>query len=241
MNRFRFLLIALGMAVLGIVLTRPVHATIQTLQSQIGVDIIINVTPSPMPSGTGLVYVPQQAPAQSGQPVIASVALGRAVPSRGAFRAESLHFDSTAVAQAQVQNPLLVQAEVSPNPKATLLYSSPGSSVIINQVAGTTQQWTCVFEVTIDTSKAWTLEQGLSNDLASSFPGKDVANNTYLMAATPKPTATPYVVYPDDGNEWSLTGTGSAFTTYCVTLTITIPGAVTQGTYSTNAIYSLYQ
>jgi len=247
MKRFQFLLILAGFVMLALVLAQPVKATIATQQAQIGFTIIVNVTPSPMPSSTGLVYVPEQAPATEGRPSIGSMSARRLTSSlaRG-FQAENLQFedDSTLVAQAQVQNPLLVQAEVTPNPKATILYTdvggTGGNSVTLNQTAGTTVQYACAFTVTVDMTTAWSLEQGLSNDFASGFPGKDLANDTYKNSATPLPTSTPYVVYADDSSEWSLLGSGSTMTTYCVTLTLTVPGTTSEGTYSTNAIFTLF-
>lgn len=236
MNRLRFLLILAGFAVLSLVLAQPVQATIETLQSQIGITIIVNVTPSP------IAYAPHQAPVGSGiGEITAKMSLRRATPALNrVFEAQSLHFNQTSplvVAQSQIQKPLLVQAEVSPNPNATLLYSN-NSSVVINATAGTTVQVPCAFEVTVSTTKAWTLYDGVSNDFASTFPGQDLGNNTYV--STPKPTSTPYVVYADDGNAWTVLSTGSAITTYCVSLTLTVPGTVTAGTYSSNAIYTLY-
>jgi hypothetical protein len=251
MKRFQFLLIVAGFAILALVLAQPVKATIATQQAQIGFTIIVNVTPSPMPSATPtpplLGYALQQAQSTGGRPSIGSLSLRRVTPDLArSFHAESLQFEggSTLVAQAQVQHSVLVQAEVTPNPKATILYTqvggSGGSSVTLNQVAGTTEQYACAFTVTVDMVTAWSLEQGLSADFASGFPGKDLANDTYKNSATPLPTSTPYVVYPDDGSEWSLMATGSAMTTYCVTLTLTIPGTTEEGTYSTNAIYTLF-
>ncbi len=247
MKRFQFFLIVAGFAILALVLAQPVKATIATQQAQIGFTIIVNVTPSPMPTGTGLAYAPQQATATSERPSIGSLSLRRIMPdlARG-FRAENLQFDggSTLVAQAQVQHSVLMQAEVTPNPKATILYTdvggSGGSSVTLNQTAGTTAQYPCAFTVTVDMTTAWSLEQGLAADFAAGFPGKDLANDTYKNSATPLPTSTPYVVYPDDGSEWSLMATGSSMTTYCVTLTLTVPGTTDEGTYSTNAIYTLF-
>lgn len=237
MNRFRFLLVAIGLVMLGIVLTQPVKATIASQQAQMAVTIIVNVSPSP------LAYVPHEDPGAN-KTLIASMSLDGAAPRalQRVFRAENLKFApdmSNVVAQAQKQSGVLVQAEVSPNPKATILTNNaPGSTVILNQYAGTTVQWACAFTVTVDMLTTWSLEQGLTSDFTTSFPGKDLANNTYI--STPLPTATPYVVYADDSSEWSLLGTGSVKTTYCVTLTLTIPAGVAGGAYVTNAIYTLF-
>jgi hypothetical protein len=236
MNRLRLLFIGAAALIFGIVLAQPVLATIKTQQAQIGVTIIVNVTPSP------LAYVPHQAPAGN-QPVIATAFSLHPAPSslQHAFHAEGLHFMGAAktIAQAQVQNSNLVQAEVTPNPKATMLYSN-NNSVVVNAIAGTTVVIPCAFTVTVDLVAAWSLEQGVSNDFASSFPGKDLANNTYSSLATPLPTATPYAVYADDDSVWTIIESGTSLETYCVTLTLTVPGTVSAGTYSTNAVYTLY-
>ncbi len=234
MTRFRLLLAAVGLLVLGLVLSQPARATLSTLQSQIAVTIIVNVTPSPLAYNQSVI-------AASDEPRIrSSISLKRATPSmKRVFEAQSLHFDRSGpliVAQAK-QSPILVQAEVTPNPKATLLYSND-NDVIVNAVAGSTVQVPCAFMVTVDTTKNWTLYHGVSNDFSTDFPGKDLGNNTYV--ATPKPTATPYVVYADDGKAWVVLATGNKATTYCVTLTLTVPAAVAGGTYTSNAVYTLY-
>jgi hypothetical protein len=249
MKRFQFFLIVAGFAILALVLAQPVKATISTQQAQIGFLIIVNVTPSPMPTPTPLLlgYASQHAQPTGGRPSIGTVSLHRITPdlARG-FHAESLQFEggSTLVAQAQVQHSVLVQAEVTPNPKATILYTdvggSGGSSVTLNQIAGTTEQYPCAFTVTVDMLTTWVLDEGISSDFAGDFPGKDLANNTYNSVATPLPTSTPYVVYADDGSVWSQMATGTAKTTYCITLTLTVPGTTPEGTYSTNAIFTLF-
>ena len=243
MKRLQVLLVAIGVAAISILLTRPVLATISTLQDQIGITIVVNVAASPIG------YLPHQSPAGGNQSVITAVSLHRIAPSlaRG-FQAEGLHFErngSVVIAQAQVQHSTLVQAEVTPNPKATLLYSNQGSVIIpaapgSTVIAGTTAVETCAFTVTVDTTKSWSLDEGLTSDFAAGFSGTALANNTYLNSATPLPTSTPYVVYADDSSKWSLAGTGTAMKTYCVDLTVKVPGTVTAGSYSTNAVYSLY-
>lgn len=237
MKRSNIFLIVAALLLLSLALIQPVKAGLQTQQAQIGVTIIVNVAPP-----TPVAYAPREAPAATGSGEIAAkMSLQRAVPSLNrVFEAQSLHFNQTSslvVAQAQVQKPLLVQAEVSPNPNATLLYSN-NPTVTINATAGTTVQVPCAFTVTVSTTTSWSLDQGLSNDFATNFSGKDLGNNTYV--STPKPTSTPYYVYADNGNEWTLAGTGSAITTYCVTLTLTVPSTVSAGTYSSNAIYTLF-
>lgn len=239
MRQFRILLIVAGFVMLALVLAQPVKATISTQQAQIGFTIVVNVTPSPV------AYVPRASLGGSNQGIVASTSLQRISPSlaRG-FRAESLQFEGGSTLVAQVQHSVLVQAEVTPNPKGAILYTdvggNPGSSVTVNAVAGTTQQYPCAFTVTVGMTTTWVLDEGLSNDFASGWSGKDLANDTYISAATPKPTSTPYVVYADDGSVWSQMATGTAMTTYCVTLTLTVPGTTDSGTYSTNAVYTLF-
>ena len=237
MKRAQLVLVALGIAILGIVLTQPVKATIQTQQAQIVVNVVVQVV------GTPIGYVPHQAPAQGGL-TIAS-ALRRAVPSvQRAFNAEGLHFEgdsSTLVAQAQVQHSVLVQAEVTPNPKGTILVTNV-PNVTVTAAPGQTVRVTpaCSLTVTVNMTTAWSLEEGVTSDFSAGFPGKDLANDTYLQPTTPKPTSTPYIVYADDGSVWSGLGSGTGITTYCVDLTVTVPPSVTDGTYVTNAIYTLF-
>jgi len=236
MTRLRLVFAALAIVLFAVVLAQPVRATIATQQAQIGVTIVINVTPSP------LAYVPARRAADV-RPVITSVVLKREPFSASAYRAESLHFERSSaivIAQSQVQHSMLVQSQVSPNPKATILEAQPTSIVQIGAMAGSTTEVTCAFQVWVNMSTAWSLEEGISNDFSSGFPGKNLANNTYISAATPRPTSTPYVVYADDGKTWSLLGSGNTITKFCVDLTITVPAATPQGAYPTNAIYTLF-
>ncbi len=236
MKRFQLLSIAVGALIIGLVFAQPVKATIQTQQSQIIIPIFVQVI------GTPIGYAPHQAP---GQMTIAST-LDRAAPAlQRTYRAEGLHFasdDSTLVAQAQVQHSVLVQAEVTPNPKGTILVSNY-PSVSVTAAPGQTVKVlpACYFQVTVNMSTAWSLEEGITSDLSGgTFPGKDIANDTYKLAATPLPTSTPYIVYADDGGVWSGLASGTAITTYCVDLTVTVPLAVPDGNYSTNAVYTLF-
>ncbi len=235
MKRLQLLIIAVGALVLALVLAQPVKATIQTQQAQIAITIVVPV------AGTPIAYVPHQVPAH-GQPVVSSIGLRRAASAlRRPFRAEALQFGSNIVAQAQVQNPLLVQAEVTPNPKATILISNTPSYTFNPGVApGSIVHATCAFTVTVNMSSAWSLEEGITSDFSSTFLGKDLANDTYKNAATPLPTSTPYIVYADDGKVWSGLASGTAITTYCVDLTVTVPAATTDGVYFTNAVYTLF-
>lgn len=234
MNRLRSLFVGAAVLVFAAIVAEPVIASIKTQVAQIGVTIIVNVTPSP------IAYAPRNAPSSMGT-IAADMSLHLAPASlQRVFHADSLHFmgASKVLAQAQVQHGVLVQAEVTPNPNATMLYSNNGA-VTLNAIAGTTTVYPCIFTVTVDNTTAWTLEEGLSNDFSSSFLGKDLGNNTYITSATPQPTATPYAVYADDSGVWTALANGNTLTTYCVTLTLTVPGTVTAGSYSTNAIYTL--
>lgn len=235
MKRLQFFVVVVGVLVLALVFAQPVKATIQAQQSQIAVNVVVQVV------GTPIGYVPHQAPAQSGL-TIAS-ALSRATPVlQREYRAEGLHFDpSTAVAQAQVQHSLLVQAEVTPNPKGTILISN-APNVMMTAAPGqtVTLQPKCSLTVTVNMTTAWSLEEGVSNDFSTSFLGKYLANNTYKNATTPLPTSTPYIVYADDGKVWSGLASGTGITTYCVDLTVSVPLTVTDGTYVTNAVYTLF-
>jgi hypothetical protein len=248
MKRLQLLLIPAGFVMLALVLAQPVKATISTQQAQIAFTIVVDVlAPTASPTPLLLGYVPRQAPATGARPAISAVSFRHITPDlEHGFHAENLQFEgeSMLVAQAQVQHSVLVQAEVTPNPKATILYTdvagSSSTSVTITQTAGTTEQWPCIFTVTVDMLSTWILDEGISNDFDTAWSGKDLANDTYVQAATPKPTSTPYVVYADDGKVWSQAATGTTKTTYCVTLTLTVPLATTAGDYSTNAIYTLF-
>jgi len=144
----------------------------------------------------------------------------------------------TVVAQATAQKAVRVEANVSPNPNATLLYSDQ-PIVTINATAGTTVAVPCAYHVNIKTATLnWQLKHGVSNDFAGGFIGSNLANNSYLL--TPNPTSTPFVVYQTDGGVWAALQANSGTKTYCVDLTIKVPVAVAGGMYSTNAVYTLY-
>ena len=243
MKRLQMLLIAAGCMMLALVLAQPVKATIQSQQMQIAVNVSVQVVGTPIVG-----YVPHQAPAQAGVPSIAA-ALRRATPSLArAFHAEGLHFegDSTMVAQAQVQHSVLVQAEVTPNPKGTILVSDvPNVSMTAAPGQTVTLMPSCYLTVSVNMSTAWSLEEGVATvltDAASgaTLPGTALANNTYKNSGTPQPTSTPYIVYATDGSVWSGLASGTAITTYCVNLTVTVPASATDGTYSTDAVYTLF-
>jgi hypothetical protein len=193
----------------------PVLASFVTQRDQIAITIVVNVTPAP-------VGVLERHEARGSTDEIAV---------SGRVR-------QTVVAQASAQKAVRVEANVTPNPNATLLYSD-NPLVSINVTAGTTVVVPCAYHISVHTTtNNWQLKHGLSNDFASGFPGSVVANNSYLL--TPNPTATPFIVYADDGSVWASLTTNSGIKQYCIDLTIKVPVAVAGGTYSTNAVYTLY-
>ncbi|HTV92799.1 MAG TPA: hypothetical protein VMG98_08800 [Verrucomicrobiae bacterium] len=244
MKRLQVFLVAAGCMMLALVLAQPVKATIQTQQMQISIDVSVQVVGTPVVG-----YVPHQAPAQAGVPSIAA-ALRRASPSlEHAFHAEGLRFegDSTLVAQATPpQHSVLVQAEVTPNPKGTILVSNV-PDVMMTAAPGQTVTLmpACYLTVSVNMSTAWSLEEGVATLLTDSasgatLPGTALANNTYKNSGTPQPAATPYIVYATDGSVWSGLASGTAITTYCVNLTVTVPATAADGTYTTYAVYTLF-
>ena len=224
----------LVVVVAALVFNPPVQASFIQQQDQIAIAILVNVTPAPV----SLNAVPSHT--SSARQIAAHLSIRGASPAlEHVLQAQNLHFEtgSFMVAQAN-QKAVKVEAEVSPNPKATLLYSDQ-NSVVINATAGTRVVVPCAYHVTIDTTRTyWQLYDGLSNDFAGGFSGGTLANNTYLT--TPQPTATPFFVYPDNSNRWALRSTSGLMKTYCVDLTLAVPVSVAQGAYSTNAVYTLY-
>lgn len=232
MTRLRWVFVSLMAVVIGLAVSQPGRsAFLQTQRDQIAVYILVNVTPAP---------VAYDAKPATGEIHIAARMMTRARGSAGLVDVPDFHLGN---AVAQAQKAVRVQANVSPNPNATLLYSNV-PTVTINQTAGTTATTpACVYTVTVDTAAttSWTLDDGLSNDfIANTWPGKNLANNTYLQSGTPQATATPFVVYASNNNTWNPKEKSSGMKTYCVTLTLTIPATVAGGAYSTNAIYTLY-
>lgn len=201
----------------------------QTQRDQISVALVINVTPAPMSER----LVPQ-AIAQ-GPPISARFAM-RAVGSRPAFDGPLLSF---AAVPPQAQRGVKVEAEVSPNPNATLLYAN-SNAYQISGTAGTTVTQSCAYTVTVDTTQAsWTLKDGLSQNPSSgatSFPGGDMGRNNHI-GPTPLPTASPFIVYP---TSWEVVGASGGAKTYCVDLVVTIPATTPGGAYATNALYTVY-
>jgi hypothetical protein len=142
------------------------------------------------------------------------------------------------VAQSAPQQAVRVQAEVTPNPNATLLVTNQ-QSVVMSAVAGTTVTQSCAYTVTSNAASivSWTIRQGLSSDFSTAFGGSNLANDSYLTSATPQPTSTPFIVYP---SAWTVMAASGNTKSYCVDLTLTVPKTVPGGAYSTNAVYTLY-
>ena len=193
-------------------------------RDQIAVTIVVNVTPAPRMAA----YAPS-ATTES------NIRAAFSIDTKRALRAGALSLNHLV---AQNQQAVRVEASVQPNPLGTLLTSNL-NSVSISATAGTTVVVPCAYTVTVDSTQAtWYLKDGLYQDFSSTFPGKSLANNTYIT--TPQATATPFFVYADDGGVWYEVATNGLKKTYCVDLTLTIPVSVSGGTYSTNAVYTLY-
>jgi hypothetical protein len=233
---------------LAILIAVPVvvDATIQQQRAQITVTITINVTPNPL----GMNPAPK---AQSGpgatdtaqsQGIVADLSFHQIRSLGGnSAHAEMLQFvPGNVVAQTvNQQKAVKVEAEVSPNPLGTLLVSDQ-SGVTVNQTAGTTVTYSCLYHVSVTTTITnWSLDHGLYSNFydsgnSTSFAGSNVANNSYL--STPQPAYTPFVVY-SNGQSWALLQENAGSKTYCVSLKIAVPASASQGAYSSQATYTL--
>lgn len=217
-----------ALAVLIVLAKAPSRGGLAAQQrAQQTVYILVNVT--------GIAY--QHHSADAPREIAARFAL-RAKGSQASVDSEALDGMGTLVAQAQAQKPVRVQANVTPNPNATLLVTSQ-SNIVLNGTAGTTINAACIYTVTSNAAAitSWTIKQGLSSNFTSSWSGSTLANNSYLQLGTPKPTATPFVVYPSN---WTVMASDGHTQTYCVDLTLTIPATVPTGAYSTNAVYTIW-
>jgi len=224
--RLRIALWTFAIACATVVSTSPVLASFVQQRDQIGVTVVVNVTPAPV------VFGGSSAPH----------GIAERIERGGRGSADEVSVSGrvrqTTIAQASAQQAVRVEANVSPNPNATLLYADQ-PLVSISATAGTTVAVPCAYHVNVHTTASnWQLKHGVSNDFASGFPGNDLANNSYLTA--PNPTATPFVVYANDGGVWAALGSNSGIKTYCIDLTIKVPLGVAGGAYSTNAVYTLY-
>lgn len=196
-------------------------------RSQWTVYILVNVT------GIAHASVP---PVSGRNDAIAARFALRAKGSQPSVDSEALTGTTNLVAQAQ--QAVRVEANVTPNPNATLLVTNQ-SNITLNGTAGTTITQSCAYTVTSNAVSiaSWSIKQGLASDFNSTWPGHDLANNSYVQSATPKPTATPFVVYP---SAWTVMASGGHQQTYCVDLTLIIPATVPTGAYSTIAVYTIW-
>ena len=197
-------------------------------RAQWTVYILVNVT--------GLASVPVPTRAHSADSIAARFTL-RAKGSQPNVDSEALNGMTNLVAQSQQS--VRVQAEVTPNPNATLLVTN-SQNITLSGTAGTTITQSCAYTVTSNAAaiSSWSIKQGLYNDfITTTWPGKDLANNSYIQTGTPQPTATPFIVYPTN---WTVMASSANTKTYCVDLTLTIPATVTTGAYSTTAVYTLW-
>lgn len=228
--RLRLFLLPLVACALWLALPRESHAGfIQTQRAQQYVAITVNVTPGPYgygPAGSG--HVGEIAYAHKH---------GRGGGADDAL-APTLSAAPRLIAQASVQQSVPVQANVSPDPMAGTFAITPNSATLSVQ-AGNSVTVSCAYQVKIVTTiTLWTVDVGLANDFSGSFNGNNLAHNSYL--ATPKPTATPFIVYPDNNNAWAIMDKNGGNKTYCVDLTLNVPITVLGGVYSTTAVYTLY-
>lgn len=158
-------------------------------------------------------------------------------------RAESLHFSGSQVI-AQAQKAVRVEAEVSPNPNATTLYTDQ-TSIIINATAGQPITLTCPFKVFVNYSTAaWNLRDDLYTDFigsaGGSMPGGTLQRDYYITPGSPVNAPVAFNVYSDNGGNWTSIESSTGSKVYCVNLALTVPTSVYTGTYSSNAIYTLY-
>lgn len=243
----------LVLAFIALIMVPVAVQALSSQQAQLGITILINVTPNPLGYN--------QSHSATGDVIVARARLRGASPAlERAFEAQSLQFlpeSPGAITVAQAQKSVRVDAEVTPNPTGTLLTTNaPGSTVIVNAEAGIEVAYQCVYQVTVDTTvKAWQIKEGLATNFFNgslSFPGGDVRNNTYVASAaappvpplptmSPIPTSTPFTVYATNGGVWTQFGTSwSGTETFCVDLVLNIPIATPGGVYGSNAIYTLF-
>jgi len=150
---------------------------------------------------------------------------------------DGAHFD---VAQVSKQGAIPVQANVIANPTGNLLTTST-NTVTFSQMAGTTATYPCAYHVKVTTAvTSWTLYTGLSSDFDASMNGNTLSWMDYNGTPPTNPVFQNFVVYPDNNNAWQSDRRGSTTFDECVDLKFTIPIPVPGGSYSTNAIYSLY-
>jgi hypothetical protein len=236
----RMLVIALCVVALAAGLYGRATSAIQQQRSQIGIGIIIDVTPGPVAMAFRRAHGMQSQP----QPLHVAYSTHRLRAGEKRHVPSFILSDGT-IQLAQAQGNIPVRANVTPNPSATLLYSNT-TSVEFGGVAGASTRLTCAFTLTVDTAiKSWTLDAALAQDFidVSTWPGRDLS---YAMYASPGPSPRPspeataaYVVYPDNNNTAVAVVQSGLSQVYCVDLTIFIPPTIPSGSYSTTAIYTL--
>ena len=233
-----------ALAFVILVLIPGLVLAISSQRAQIGVAIIVNVTPNP------LGYAGRSIVAARRSPFVIAHLREVAAPLSRPYDAQALQIlpgSDMMIAQAKTQAGVEVMASISPNPNATLLVSNQ-PSVTESVEAGVKTTFKCVYQVTVSTTNTdWQLKYGLSADFTSgsaTFPGNDLTEAAYVVppSPSPSPAETAFPVYADNGGIWSITN-GAAYSgskTFCVDLTFNVPIAIAQGTYSSNAIYTLY-
>jgi hypothetical protein len=140
------------------------------------------------------------------------------------------------------QGSLRVEAHVTPDPNATLLYANT-NAVSMSGTAGTTVTQACAYTVTVQTAvTSWQLKTGLASDFASGFAGGNLYFRFYdTPGGTPPASYTQFTVYPTTGqNAWQPMTSAGGTHTYCIDLNLNIPLNVHSGAYGTNAVYTLY-
>jgi hypothetical protein len=218
-GRLRWWLVPFALAIAYVIWPTQSHAGfLQTQRAQRFVTITVNVTPGPYG------YRP------AGSPATLEIALAHK-RGRGAEREEL-------IAQASAQHAVPVEANVTPDPTAALFGVNP-NSVTVNVQAGNSVTLPCAYQVNITTTVGlWTVDTGLATDFSPGFNGTTLAHNSYI--ATPRPTATPFSVYPDNNNAWGIMDKNGGTKIYCVDLTLNVPITVLGGVYTTTAVYTLY-
>lgn len=220
-GRLRWWLLPFALAIAYVIWPTQSHAGfLQTQRAQRFVTITVNVTPGPY----------GYRPAGSAGTLEIALAHKR---GRGAEGGRPI-----LIAQASVQHAVPVEANVTPDPTAALFQVNP-NSVTLNVKAGNSVTLPCAYQVNITTTVTlWTVDTGLATDFSPSFNGTALAHNSYV--ATPRPTSTPFTVYPDNNNAWGIMDKNGGTKTYCVDLTLNVPITVLGGVYTTTAVYTLY-
>lgn len=223
----KFFLAFLVLAVFPVV----AQAIIVQQRDQIAVTIVVNVTPNP---------VGYRAGPGGAAGIVGTLSLHGSGMQKMRFQAEALHFaPGASQVAAGNQAPLKVEANVSPNPLATLLYSDQNQVTVNATAGGAAVKIACAYHVTVSTAQTyWQLKDGLYSDFSSGFSGASLSRVSYVSVPASSPT--PFPVYADNGGVWAALDTNQLSKTYCVDLSLTVPGTVPGGTYSSNAVYTLY-